>query len=92
MHHPLNLAEIKRIRLWHVAHKDEHPLEYQLWDGVLCCWLMGWVGWMPVLMFELLWVWPLCLLGSAAPRLYVAWRAYAHRAQRLRCDWLSSLA
>jgi hypothetical protein len=88
MNRPLTLAEMQRIRHWHLAHKDEHPLEYQLWDAVLCLWLMGWVGWMPVLLFELLWVLPLCLLASTAPRLYVVWRARAHRMQRLRCDWL----
>lgn len=89
MHPALTLAELQRIRQWHVANKDDHPLEYQVWDGVLCCWLMGWVGWLPVLLFELLWAGPLCLLGSAMPRLYVAWRGRAHRRQRLRCDWLA---
>jgi hypothetical protein len=88
MDRTLTLAEIQRIRQWHVAHKDEHPLECHLWDGVLCCWLMGWIGWLPVLALDLFWICPLCLLASAAPRLYVAWRRHAQRLQRLRCDWL----
>jgi hypothetical protein len=40
----LTLAELQRIKLWHVAHKADHPLEYQLWDLVLCIWVMGWMG------------------------------------------------
>jgi DNA primase len=26
--------------------------------------------------------------AMAAPSMYVAWRMKAHRAQKLRCDWL----
>ena len=84
----LTLAELGRIKHWQLAHKDQQPLEYQAWDAVLTLWVMGWVGWLPALALELLWAWPLCLLGVAAPRLYVSWRARAHRARRLRCDWL----
>ena len=89
MDRTLTFAEIKRIRQWHVAHRDDHPIEYQLWDSVLCCWLMGWIGWLPVFALDLPWFGPLCLLAIAAPRLYVAWRVRAHRLCRLRCDWLA---
>jgi len=89
MNHPLTLAEMQRIKRWHVAHRDDHPLEYQLWDLLLSVWLMGWLGWLPALALDELWVWPLCLLAMAAPRLYVAWRWHAHRLRRLRCDWLA---
>ena len=34
----------------------------------------------------------LCLLGMWTPALYVGWRARAHAAGRLRCDWLAVLA
>ena len=85
----LTLAEIQRIRQWHVEHKREHPLEYQLWDAVLCLWLVGWVGWLPVLVLGWTLLAPLCLLASCLPGLYVSWRARAHAGQRLRCDWLS---
>lgn len=89
MNHPLTLAEMQRIKQWHVAHRDDHPLEYQLWDLLLSLWLMGWLGWLPALALDELWAWPLCLLAMAAPRLYVAWRRHAHRLHRLRCDWLA---
>jgi len=84
----MKLSELHRIKLWHVAHRADHPLEYHLWDGVLTLWLMGWVGWLPTLAFEAVWASPLCVAGAAAPRLYVAWRSRAHRAHRVRCDWL----
>lgn len=88
----LTLAEIQRIRNWHLVHRDAHPLEYQLWDAVLCLWLMGWVGWLPAFVLDQFWACPLCLLASGAPQLYVAWRRHAHLMQRLRCDWLSGSA
>jgi hypothetical protein len=91
MYHSLTLAEIHRIKRWHVEHRDQHPLEYQLWDAVLCLWLMGWIGWLPVFVLDVDWAWPLCLLAMSAPRLYVAWRRHAHRLRRLRCDWLCDL-
>jgi hypothetical protein len=46
------------------------------------------VGWIPAFTFDALWAVPLLVLGMAAPRLYVGWRARAHQKRRLRCDWL----
>jgi len=87
------LNELQRIKAWLVAHKPSHPLKYHSFDAVLTLWMMGWIGWLPVLLFdEVLWAWPLCLLGMWAPALYVRWRARAHAAGRLRCDWLGALA
>ena len=84
----MNLNELQRIKQWHVQHRGEHPLEYHLWDGMLTLWVMGWVGWVPAWAFDQLWSTPLCAAAMFAPTLYVAWRAKAHRAQRLRCDWI----
>jgi hypothetical protein len=92
MNHPLTLAEMQRIRQWHVAHRDDHPLEYQVWDLLLTLWVMGWLGWLPGYALDAEWAWPLCLLAMMAPRLYVAWRRHAHRLRRLRCDWLGDKA
>ena len=71
-----------------MTHREDHPLEYQLWDAMLTLWLIGWVGWLPAFAFDAIWAAPLCLAASFAPTVYVAWRASAHRAHRLRCDWL----
>lgn len=84
----LTLPNLKRIRLWHLAHKADHPLEYHLWDLVMMVWVMGWVGWLPALVLELPLAYPLCLLGVVTPQFYVRWRARAHVSGRLRCDWL----
>ncbi len=86
----LTLKDFQRIKQWHVAHRAEHPFEYQLWDLVLVCWVLGLVGWLPAFAFDALWALPLCLGGVAAPNTYVGWRARAHANQRLRCDWLPS--
>ena len=86
--HLLTLDQLQRIKEWHVAHRADHPLEYQLWDALLTFWIMGWVGWLPAFVFGVPWAYPLCLLAIWLPRLYVDWRVRAHRARRLRCDWL----
>jgi hypothetical protein len=84
----MTLNELQRIKKWHVAHRQQHPVEYHLWDAMLTLWVMGWVGWLPAYAFEQFWTMPLCVLATAAPSMYVAWRNRAHRAQRVRCDWL----
>ncbi len=85
----ITLTEVQRIKRWHVAHRQEHPLEYQLWDAILTVWMMGWVGWLPAFAFDALWAWPLCAFGVLTPALYVAWRQREQRLGRLRCDWLA---
>ena len=91
-HHPshhLSLIQLQRIKQWHVVHKADHPLEYQVWDAMLTLWVMGWIGWLPAFSFDVPWAYPLCVLAILAPRLYVDWRTRAHEARRLRCDWLN---
>lgn len=88
---PLTLNELQRIKQWHVAHKADHPLEYQLWDVMLTLWVMGWVGCLPAFALDAAWAYPLCALAIYSPRLYVAWRVRAHETRRLRCDWLDRL-
>ena len=85
----MSLNELHRIKQWHVAHRADHPLEYQLWDVVLTMWLMGWVGLLPAWAFEVPMALPLCFAATFTPRLYVGWRRKAHRACKLRCEWLS---
>jgi hypothetical protein len=85
----MTLSELQRIKQWHVRHQRDHPVECHLWDVMLTLWLVGWVGWLPAFAFEALWVAPLLVAAMSAPALYVAWRLRAHRARRLRCDWLA---
>ena len=83
----MTLDELQRIKQWHVRHRVDHPLEYQLWDVMLTMWLAGWVGWIPAFAFDALWVAPLLAVAMSAPTMYATWRQKAHRAKRLRCDW-----
>jgi hypothetical protein len=87
----VTLAQLQRVKQWREAQQGAHPLERQVWEAVLTLWMMGWMGWMPAFAFDADWAYPLCLLGMYAPGLYVYWRARAHEAQRLRCDWIDLL-
>lgn len=84
----MTVDDMQRIKRWHVAHREDHPVEYHTWDTVLMLWVSGWVGWVPVYACEVIWALPLCLLAIAGPSLYVAGRRRVHRAGRLRCDWM----
>jgi len=85
----MGLSELQRIKKWHVLHRADHPLEYHLFDVVLAIWLMGWVGTLPAVLFQV-WVIPLCVLATLMPRFYVGWRVRAHESRRLRCDWIDT--
>lgn len=85
----MDLDALQRIKKWHVAHQQDHPVEYHIWDVMLVLWVMGWVGWLPAVTFGAWWAVPLLAFAMSAPTLYVAWRARAHRQRRLRCDWLA---
>ena len=84
----LSLAQLQRVKNWQVNHRSQHPMESQVWEAVLTVWLMALIGWLPAYAFNVPWVYPLCILGAFAPRLYVQLRASAHQAGHLRCDWL----
>jgi hypothetical protein len=86
----MTLNELGRIKKWLVGHRHTHPVEYHLWDAMLMLWLVGWVGWIPTLAFHMVWATPLCIAAMFAPTLYATWRSRAHRARRLRCDWLTA--
>jgi hypothetical protein len=84
----MDLDALQRIKRWHLRHQNEHPVEYRAWDTMLTLWLVGWVGWIPAFAFDALWAAPLLALAMSAPSLYVHLREKAHKARRLRCDWL----
>ena len=87
----MTLQQLHAIKLWHVAHKPESPIEYHTWDSVLTAWVLGFMGEPAAL---ILW-WPnlavTCALLFMTPNLYVALRRRLHQSGRLRCDWLNSL-
>jgi hypothetical protein len=85
------IARLQRIKKWHVIHKDDYPLEYQIWDAILTFWVMGWIAWLPALTLDALWAFPFCVLCVCLPSLYVRLRLSAHQAMRLRCDWADQI-
>lgn len=87
----LTLAKLQRIKQWHVQHRSDHPLEYQLWDAMLILWVLGRVGWLPAFALDAPWAYPLCLLAMLAPNFYARARARAHEQQAVRCDWFETL-
>ena len=88
----MTLNQLRDLKRWHVSHRQDHPLEYQVFDVVLTLWLLGWVGVAPALLLGQTALLPLCLLAFLAPEFYRWLRVRLHRNARLRCDWLGALA
>lgn len=87
----MTLGQLAQVKRWMRLHGQQHVLELQAWDLVLCGWVLGWSA-LPGMMVLQLWeALPLLLLGVLAPSLYVRWRIRLHRHGRLRCDWLCAL-
>ena len=88
----MTLNQLRDLKRWHVSHRRDHPLEYQVFDVVLTLRLLGWVGAVPAVLLQQAALLPLCLLGSLAPEVYRWLRVRLHRSARLRCDWLGALS
>ncbi len=88
----MNLRQMSTLKRWHVAHREQAPLEYHAWDAVLTLWLLGWMGLPPALLLHWLWAVVLCLPLFLAPPAYVRLRAGLHARGTLRCDWLAVLS
>jgi len=87
----VNLQQLSSVRRWHVAHRDEAPLECHAWDAMLTLWVLGWTAVPPVLLLDWTAAVPLCAAMFFAPASYVALRRRLHAQGRLRCDWLPVL-
>ena len=87
----MTLTQFQDLRLWHLRHAHEQPLERHFWDMVLTLWLLGWVGGPTSLVLQQ----PALAMASLAllflPQAYVDWRRRLHRRAKLRCDWLDAL-
>lgn len=84
----MTLNQLSMIKRWHQTHHRDHGLEYQVWDGMLTCWILGWMGLPAAVLLAPEAGLPACLLLYLAPTLYVALRSRLHREGWLRCDWL----
>lgn len=88
----MTLNQLSMIKRWHQTHHRDHGLEYHLWDVMLTCWILGWMGLPAAALLAPQAGLPTCLLLYLAPTLYVAVRKRLHRAGILRCDWLPAIA
>jgi len=87
----MTLQQMSTLKRWHQSHPRNHGLEGQLWDVMLTCWLLGWIGLAPAALLQTHAAIAVCLLLYLAPTLYVALRRHLHQRGRLRCDWLDSV-
>ena len=68
-----------------------HPVEKNVWDGVLTIWLLGWVGAPTAFLVDAPWAEWSCLSVVFLPGAYVALRRWLHRKHKVRCDWIGAL-
>jgi len=87
----MTLDQLHAVKQWHVSHRPLQPVEYHAWDAVLTLWVAGWIGLPAALILHLPLAIGTCVGLVLAPGSYVTLRRRLHRANRLRCDWLSSL-
>ncbi len=87
----MTLDQFQDLRVWHLRHRHDHPLEGCVWTSVLTLWMIGWVGTPAAWLLH----WNATAMISAAfvflPGSYVWARSRLHRRGRLRCDWLVAL-
>lgn len=87
----MTLRQLSQIKRWMVLHGRRHAVELQVWDLVLCCWVLGWVALPGMLLIKAWLALPALMLAMQLPALYVRWRVRLHRGGRVRCDWLCAL-
>lgn len=86
----MRLHEFHALKTWHRQH-GRHPVERNVWEGVLTVWLIGWVGTPTAFMTDTGWAEAACLCVVFLPGLYVTSRRLLHRYKLLRCDWIGAL-
>jgi hypothetical protein len=86
----MRLQEFHALKVWHSQH-GQHPVEKNVWEGVLIVWLIGWVGAPTAFLLHAERAEAACLGVLFLPGLYVGLRRWLHRTRRLRCDWVSAL-
>ncbi len=87
----MTLIQLAQVKQWMRLHGQQHVVELQIWDLILCCWVLGWAALPGLILLQHWAVLPGLLLGTLLPTVYVRWRSRMHRLGRLRCDWLCAL-
>lgn len=86
----MTLEQMATIKRWHLNHPRPASVEFQVWDAMLTCWVLGWMGLPVALLLGSMVGTALCVPLFYAPAAYVTLRRRLHRRQVLRCDWLDS--
>ncbi|OYV00228.1 MAG: hypothetical protein CFE45_09930 [Burkholderiales bacterium PBB5] len=86
----MTLQQLSAVKRWHIHHHRQGSVEYQVWDSMLTCWMLGWMGLPPAVLLAPGWAVVPCVALFFAPSLYVALRRRLHSRGVLRCDWLDS--
>lgn len=84
----MTLEQLHNLRLWHLRHVHEQPLEKHIWDLVLTFWLAGWVGIPTAVALHRGWAIAISAAMLFLPGRYVALRRRLHLTRVLRCDWI----
>jgi hypothetical protein len=87
----MTLEQFHDLRLWHLGHMREHPLEKHGWDLVVTFWLAGWAGVPTALITHAAWAVAVCSALYFLPGSYVRLRRRLHATRVLRCDWIGAL-
>lgn len=88
----MTLQQLTTVKRWHSLHGRTHRVEQGVWDVVLTCWLLGWVGIPVATLLSPYAGLAACALLACSPELYLGLRKRLHRRGVLRCDWLPSAA
>ena len=87
----MTLAQYHALKVWHIRHCRDRPLEKAAWDLVLMLWMCGWVGLPAALLVDAPLAFGTCGALLFLPGAYVALRRRLHRRGVLRCDWVTAL-
>ncbi len=88
----MTLQQLSNVKHWLQDHRRQHAVEYQIWDLVLTCWVLGWVGIPAAVVLAPRIGLAVCALLACVPELYCWLRRRLHRRGVLRCDWLACAA
>ena len=86
----MTLHQMSSVKRWHQTHRRDRPFEHQVWDAVLTCWVIGWVGLPAAVLLASRAGLAASALLFCMPEVYLLLRRLLHRQGLLRCDWLAS--
>ena len=86
----MTLDHYAQVKHWMLLHAAQHPVELAIWNLVMTCWVLSWMGLAPIVLTQAWRLLPVSLAAWLLPSAYARGRARLHRRGRLRCDWLAA--